>query len=148
MADAEAWAIACEPALNMEKGSFMRARTANVKGMARSALDMHPPFPLVEQIAKKGFDGLMGGSHQRLEDLADDQMKRRDGWPRTPGVQSAQLGRLAPNLFAAGIEVWVGKHGEKGVPVRIGSVKVGKSASGASGASAGPRDEPESETVI
>jgi hypothetical protein len=42
---------------------------------------------------------------EELSKLADDAAKRAKGWPTTPRALGSALRRIAPNLWALGVEV-------------------------------------------
>jgi hypothetical protein len=123
MADFAKWVTACEPGLEWERGTFMRAyvgnrATANESAIEGSAIGA----PLVNLIEQRG--AFTGTSKELMEELEDmlpkdkgGNAKLPTGWPKSPKAFSGELRRVAPNLRAAGINVTFGSRTRRGTTI-------------------------------
>jgi hypothetical protein len=101
MADFARWVTAAEPALGWRRGRFVDVYTHN-RGEAETQI-------LENSLVAQAVIRLMadhgtwtGTATMLLEDLSrycpDEQLRREKKWPKTPGVLSGMLRRLAPTL--------------------------------------------------
>jgi hypothetical protein len=104
MADFALWATASEKGFGWPNGSFMAAYQSNCASANEVALEASLiAQPLVELLEQNGeWEGPSGELLRALEDRASEQVRRRKGWPKSPGALSGQLKRLAPNLRKLG----------------------------------------------
>jgi hypothetical protein len=106
MADFATWAVAAEPGLELEQGTFMRAYLANRDAAHDLALEASSIAAAVRALADRGpWQGTAAELLEELARIADDAAKRAKGWPATPRALGAALRRVAPNLWHIGIEV-------------------------------------------
>jgi hypothetical protein len=110
MADFARWGVATEEALGGEPGSFMNAYTESQEEAVETALEAWPVAAVVMDFAvsytkEEPWGGTATDLFARLNDRADDDLKRSRDWPRAPNKLMEQLGRLAPALQEAGVYV-------------------------------------------
>lgn len=122
MADFAAWSVAAEPGLGLEEGVFLRAYGANRDAAHDLALEASVIAPAVRALAEQ--EAWTGTAAELLEELgriADDAAKRARGWPANPGRLGSALRRIAPNLWAVGVEVGFereGRHRRRVIRIR------------------------------
>jgi len=107
MADVAQWVTAAEPALGWTPRAFVAAYNGNRELANDVALDWSPVAGSLRQIvgATGAFVGTATELMAKLSQTADEEVKRRRGWPQSPQALSGQLKRIAPNLRAVGIGV-------------------------------------------
>jgi hypothetical protein len=110
MADFALWVTAAEPALGWSDGTLMRAydlsrASANVLTLEASII----VGPLRRVCRTEQWRGTATLLLNALERSANpSELKQRD-WPKNPQVLSGQLRRIAPNLRATGLDVYIGE---------------------------------------
>lgn len=111
MADFAQWATACEPALGLEAGDFMRAYAANRGVSVDLALDASPIASAVRALLDEHPEGLELTATELLARLNRSFTDRRPpkSWPQAPKSLSGALRRIAPDLRAVGVEVDFGR---------------------------------------
>ena len=106
MADFAKWGVAGEPALDLSKGEFLRSYQQSQQAATGAALEasliVKPLLTYVDE--NGGFEGTATDLLSLL-DLGGGDLRFRDGWPKTAQTLSGQLGRIAPNLRATGIDI-------------------------------------------
>jgi hypothetical protein len=115
MADFAKLGTAAEPALGLPRGSFLRAYDHNRKNAHNVALEASPIANLVADLAKEGWEGTASSLLSELARMADDEIKRRKGWPKSPRVLSGMVKRLSTALRTSGVSI---KHERDGTPNR------------------------------
>src|SRR5262249_12858114 len=109
MADFATWVCACEPALGLEEGAFLRAYRGNVKDANEIALGESPLVVPLQRFLE-GQDGrkwIGPGSDllTLLTGYADATITASADWPKRANALSGRLRRLAPNLRKTGISI-------------------------------------------
>lgn len=115
MADFALWITACEAGLGWPAGTFLKAYTANRASANDTAIEASLVGTLVQSFMA-GRDTWQGTSSDLLAELdqvANENMRKRRDWPRSPRKVSGDLRRVAPNLRAAGIDVSFRKSGKR-----------------------------------
>ncbi len=109
LADFAVWAVAAEPALGFEPGTFLGVYMTNSAAGHSVALEASPVAQAMLTLVAEGrFEGTASELLQKLGALVDDHVKRDKAWPKDPQALSNRLRRLAPSLRAEGILVdWV-----------------------------------------
>jgi hypothetical protein len=106
MADFTRLGIAAEPALGFSSGAFIQAYKRNRETANAVALDASPVANLIGELAQKGeYQGTATDLLDKLDNMADEELRRRKSWPKMPKVLSGMLKRLSPALRTAGTEV-------------------------------------------
>jgi hypothetical protein len=105
MADFAIWATAAEPALGLQRGTFILAYDGNRADAHALSLEASPLTDPVRVVAEAGFAGTATELLDRLVGLVAEDVTRRKMWPKTPHGLSGALRRLAPNLRASGVDV-------------------------------------------
>ena len=122
MADFAIWIRACEEAV-WHAGMFMGAYEANREDAVDVVLDSNSVAAALRQhIREKGvFRGTAKELLAILNELATEQVRRRNSWPKTPNALSGHLKRLAPALRKVEIAIDVGnpKNREAGTGRRL-----------------------------
>jgi hypothetical protein len=107
MADFALWGVACEHAMGLKPGAFLRAYAKNRDAANETALDASIlAAPLRRFLEQQDGDEWTGTVSQLLECLTpfvSEQAARSREWPKRPHVLSGKLRRLAPNLRKAGV---------------------------------------------
>src|SRR5262249_43828758 len=103
MADFAIWVTACEEALAMARGEFASAYEDNRVEGRNLALEASPIFEPLKKLAEPGFRGTPTELLTRLNELADDNLRRDGRWPKAPNSLGGMLRRMAGNLRAAGV---------------------------------------------
>ena len=111
MADFAIWASAGEAALGLQPGEFMAAYAGNRESGNELAIDSSIiGKTLVDMMTSTStWTGTASELLAVLDDTVDDKTRRLKLWPQTPRTLAGQVKRLAPNLRAAGIEVYLGR---------------------------------------
>jgi hypothetical protein len=125
MSDFAEWAIACEKALGLESGDFIKAYTKNISraddlAIEASALAQEVLALLDEE--NGAWDGTTGELIRTLNgrlEKRNENPKNVDGWPRSGKGLRNKLKELAPNLRRLGVEVAFGARGAKGYSLRL-----------------------------
>lgn len=106
MADFAAWVVACEEALGLTPGQFLRAYHGNREGANEIALDVSPLPPLLREIVKDGtWEGTASTLQSELDERVSDGVKKLKAFPKSAKAVGTALRRLAPNLRETGLEV-------------------------------------------
>jgi hypothetical protein len=123
MADFAARGVAIERALAWPEKSFLSAYKDNRRDVNALPIEESAVGPELMAFAKaEGCESwtwarLLG----RLNERADDDVRKPKGWPRTARGLSGEVRRLAPNFRRAGIDIDYGKTGGKRwVTVQLG----------------------------
>ena len=125
MADFAKWVVACESALGLEPGVFMRAYLQNRATANEVALDVSPvPQELRKLVAKHGgaYVGTASDLLTDLDALASEKTMRQKAWPKNARTLGSTLRRLAPNLRETGVEIDFIREGGSGR--RVVSIKM------------------------
>jgi putative DNA primase/helicase len=105
MADFARWAVAAEPALGWQAGSFMAAYEQN-RGQAHElAVEASPIGSSLIELAAEGFEGTATELLGKLDARVDEKVTTSPDWPKNGRALSGALRRLAPNLRALGYTV-------------------------------------------
>ncbi|MBD1913608.1 MULTISPECIES: hypothetical protein [unclassified Leptolyngbya] len=133
MADFARFAVAAEPALGLEPGSFLKAYQGNQNEATELSLEASPVATAIRELMD-GRDKWYGLAKDLFKELAGDGSKV--GFPKAAHVLSRSLPRYTPALRDAGIEVVSHPKIGKGRPIEIrwidGKGKVASQASQAS----------------
>ena len=106
LADYAVFATAAESALGLSKGTFMRAYSGNRENANAVALEASPIASLVCGLAEKGlWEGTAEPLLRKLSTMVEEEVRRRRNWPKSAGVLSGMLRRLAPALRRAGVDI-------------------------------------------
>ena len=106
MADFAALATAAESALNLRRGEFMNIYTQNRQDANAVALETSPIGPLICDLAEEGdWEGTATELLRALSKRADEEVTKRRSWPKTSGVLSSMMTRLATALRRIGVDV-------------------------------------------
>ena len=106
MADFARWVVACEPALGVDSGAFLRAYQENRQEIEDLALEVSPVATLVRQMIEEQEDPFEGTAAELGERLRQYfKSGPPEGWPKTPKGLSDALRRAGPGLRAVGIEI-------------------------------------------
>lgn len=108
MADFVKWAVACESALGLKPGTFLKAyegdrSAANEMALAASTL-ANALMKLIDS-RDEPWDGTTASLLMALDETVDEQVRKHRDWPKTPKQLGGDLRRLAPNLRKAGYVV-------------------------------------------
>jgi len=104
MADFATWMVACEPALGWPPGTFLKAYECNRSAANEVALEASLiGEPILEISRKGGFVGTATELLHELDEVANEKLKKEQGWPKNGRSVAGQLKRIAPNLRAKGI---------------------------------------------
>jgi primase-polymerase (primpol)-like protein len=126
MADFAEWAAACEPALGLKEGAFLRAYNRNRKVANETVLDTSVVVAPLRAFLK-GRGGSWKGPPSRLLELltaqVGEQAARSKEWPKKPNALAGVLKRLAPALRKAGAQVEFGRERKGKNTVRFISVR-------------------------
>jgi hypothetical protein len=104
MADFALLAVAAEPGLGFEHGTFIAAYHGNRQDATSSALEASPLWPHLLELAD-GIARTAGEALTALETIAGERATQNRNWPRAANVLSTQLTRLAPVLRDVGIDI-------------------------------------------
>jgi hypothetical protein len=103
MADFAVYSVAVERGLHWPDGSFLDAYTGNRASARATSLEDSLLAPLIRQcVDEGGFTGTASELLAWLNERVDEQIRKRQEWPRQPNKLSGQLRRLMPDLRAAG----------------------------------------------
>jgi hypothetical protein len=109
MADFATWVVACERALGLKSGAFLRVYEGNRDAANELALESHPVAKYLRELADANEgEGWLGSATELLALLnrkADHDERTLRIWPKTARGLSGALRRLAPNLRQAGVAV-------------------------------------------
>jgi hypothetical protein len=131
MADFALWVTACESGLGWPAGRFIEVYTANRSSANDTAIEASLVGVLVQSFmaGREGWEGTSTQLLSALEEAADEAVRKRREWPKSPRKLSGDLRRIAPNLRAAGIDVDFRRSGKR--LIFLGRRAVGLDASGA-----------------
>jgi hypothetical protein len=121
MADFCQWVIACEPALPMGPGEFMKAYVGQAEDALTILIDSDKFATAVYQFAvslaleKQEKDTIFKDSATELleklnkrDSIHSNDARIPKGWPKSAGALSSHLRRVAPALRSKGVEVeWI-----------------------------------------
>jgi hypothetical protein len=96
---------AAEPALGLERDSFVTAYRKNREEAVQLTLEASLLSTPVIELAAKGFEGTATELLARLNDLVSEEIRKQREWPKRANILSGRLRRLAPALRR--IEVYV-----------------------------------------
>jgi hypothetical protein len=107
MADFAHWAVAAEPALPWEEGTFLAAYESNRRESIEVALEADLVGSAVRSlVAERGrFEGTCQELQALIDERESEAVRRSKSWPKSPRGLSSQLKRAAPALRQAGIDV-------------------------------------------
>jgi hypothetical protein len=124
MADFATWAVAAEPALGIEPGSFLSAYRGNISEVVERSLAADPVASAVQNLMaeQEYWDGTPTELLDALEGLVPERTTKMKTWPKAPHVLTNRLKRAATFLRAAGIEIEIAKSGNRKISIdRLGS---------------------------
>jgi hypothetical protein len=107
--DFDEWAVACEPGLGLESGTYVQARHGSRERSSAEALEAQPAWLAIHDIAHKytESDPLIVTMKELLEKVNDqeddDRLKRSKEWPKTPEKLRAVLRAIAQPLSERGM---------------------------------------------
>lgn len=106
MADAALWAAAGETAFGWQRGTFILAYRQNLNEGAIASLDAHPVGVAVRQLLEKNHEWIGEPAQllSTLNELASEELRHAQNWPKTPRALSTCLRRLAQAFRRAGID--------------------------------------------
>ena len=135
MADFALWVTACECGLGWPAGRFIEVYTANRSSANDSAIEASLVGVLVQSFmaGRKGWEGTSSELLSALGEAADDAVRKRKEWPKSPRKLSGDLRRIAPNLRASGIDVDFRRSGKRLIFLGRGAVGTDASGGGPSG---------------
>lgn len=110
MADFAAFAIAAEPALPWEEGTFLRVYASNRQKAAEELLETDPIAAYLRNLAEEGWTGTPAQLLAALEALATETERKRKQWPGSARNVGAHLTRIADALRKSGVEVERGRR--------------------------------------
>jgi len=106
--DFDRWAVATEPALGIEPGTYVKARKLSRESASETALEAQPVWRPLYDLAD-GYNeetpwvGTMKDLLEELNTLENDEvLKRSKDWPKTPRKLSEILNRIKPDLMERG----------------------------------------------
>ena len=107
MADFAYWVTSAEPALGWEPGAFLSAYSGNRDIANTQAVEAFSIGPVIRKLVDrdKRWEGTAGELLKVLEAYADEPIRKRPDWPKTPRKVSGDLRRISPCLREEGIEV-------------------------------------------
>ncbi|MDA1129627.1 MAG: bifunctional DNA primase/polymerase [Chloroflexi bacterium] len=106
MADFAEWAVAAEPALELDSGAFMNAYTGNREMANELVLEASPVVAsLIEFLKIQAWEGPTTELLVKLDSQVTEKTRLLKSWPKNGRGLSATLRGLAPNLRATGIEI-------------------------------------------
>jgi hypothetical protein len=104
MADFARWIEAASPALGWTPGEFLAAYGRNIGKANASALEASAAADEVLKLVLP-FGGTATQLLALLDRQAEEKVRKRRGWPKSPRALSGALRRIAPNLRVIGITV-------------------------------------------
>ena len=116
MADAAKWVVACEPALSLEEGEFLRTHQDNRAGAVEATLEVDPVATAVRAFieGRPSWEGTPTELLNELEGVADERTKNSKAWPKIATWLSRRLKRSATFLRSVGIEIELPGQGKSG----------------------------------
>jgi 5S rRNA maturation endonuclease (ribonuclease M5) len=123
MADFATWAVAAEPALGIEPGSFLSAYRGNISEVVERSLAADPVASAVQNLMaeQEYWEGTPTELLDGLEGLVPERTTKMKTWPKAPHVLTNRLKRAATFLRAAGIEIEIAKSGNRKISIdRLG----------------------------
>jgi hypothetical protein len=106
MADFATFATAAESALGFSKGAFMSAYKKNRLDANAVALEASPIASVVCDLVRQTiWEGTAKDLLRKLSEMAEEEVRKSRGWPKSPKMLSGMLRRLATALRRAGVEV-------------------------------------------
>ena len=140
MADAALWATAGESVFGFTHRAFITTYWRNIAEGAVAAVDASPVGIAIRQLleTQTKWTGEPAELLEKLCELASDEIRKANTWPKSPRILSGRLNRLAQALRQAGIGYEHFKsHGRR----QITLCRVGNLASSSSSSSP-PRENP------
>lgn len=115
MADFATWAVACEPALGFQPGTFLAAYMGNRAAAVELSLEASVVAQAVIGYMDTFPQGTEGTATEILKDLEArfPDEKRPHGWPKGAQPFAGKLRGVAPNLRAIGINVLFSRDGKR-----------------------------------
>jgi hypothetical protein len=107
--DFDEWAVACEPGLGLESGTYVQARHGSRERSSAEALEAQPAWLAIHDIAHKHTEDkpLVVTMKELLEKVndeeEDDHIKHSKEWPKTPEKLRAVLRAIAQPLSERGV---------------------------------------------
>jgi putative DNA primase/helicase len=107
--DFDRWAVACEEALGIKKGTYLEARHGSRERSSAEALEAEPVWEAIYTITHKHTEAkpLVTTMKQLLQEVNDEEdddvLKRSKDWPKTPEKLRSTLNMLAPPLLDRGV---------------------------------------------
>jgi hypothetical protein len=107
--DFDRWAVATEEALDIEPGTYVKARKLSRESASETALEAQPVWRPLYDLADEHDedDPWVGTMKELLGELnaleTDDVLKRSKDWPKTPRKLSEILNRIKPDLMERGV---------------------------------------------
>lgn len=114
LGDLAEWATACEPALGLEEGAFLKTYAESRRTMIESAVEDDPLAEAVRTYVTGPGKGSFEGTATDLLEILDiheghlgkgNTKQRPNGWPRNARSLSGQLRRIAPALRELGLTI-------------------------------------------
>jgi hypothetical protein len=113
MADFCLWVEAAAPALGWQRGDFHKLYSGNREEATVAALEHSPVTRYVLALKDWTTEGWEGTATELLAEIdqrAEAEHKRQDGWPRTARGMSNVIRSLAPALRDVGLDVTFGRE--------------------------------------
>ena len=105
MADFAIWVSACENALGVRTGEFLKTYQNNRADGRVLTLESSLLYEPLSVLATEGFNGTTSELLIRLNAIANEGTRRSGAWPKAPNSLSNALRRMAGTLRSAGIEI-------------------------------------------
>ena len=106
LADFAVLGTATESALGLRRGAFMNAFDRNRQDANAVALEASPIANLIRDLAEeRHWEGTAQDLLRKLSTMAEEEIRKRRNWPKTPRMLAGMLRRLATALRRAGVEV-------------------------------------------
>gem|GEM_PF-5506424 len=107
LADFFKWGLAVEAGLGWPSGTFMQAMACNQDDSNEAVVAGSLVGEIVRKfvVARQSWEGTWSELLDQLNKFADDDVKRREGWPHDSRTLSNKLRLLAPNLCGVGLDV-------------------------------------------
>ena len=119
LGDLAEWVTACEPALGLKEGAFLKAYGESRRTMIEAAVEDDPLAEAVRSYVTGPGSGSFEGTATSLLEILDineghlgkgSVKQRPNGWPRSPRSLGGQLRRIAPALRELGFSVETGQR--------------------------------------
>jgi len=125
MADFCEWVTAAESALGWEHGTFMNAFVQNQNNASSIAIEASPVARAIKRymIDCSKWEGKASDLYKTLEKYED--LIQEKNWPGNARALSGQLKRVAPSLYAQGIDVFFHKRTGEGSKITLSMIPNG-----------------------